>query len=53
MTSFFCIHPPPELLPVLGPLERYMTPTFDTALIDGAVLHLSCVIRYVKSSTAG
>ena len=28
---FFSIRPPPELLPVLGPLERYMTPTFDTA----------------------
>ena len=30
---FFCIHPPPELLPVLGPLERYMTPTLDVALL--------------------
>ena len=31
---FFCfsIHPPPELLPVLGPLELYMTPTLDVAL---------------------
>ena len=30
---FFSIHPPPELLPVLGPLERYMTPTLDAALL--------------------
>ena len=30
---FFCIHPPPELLTVLGPLERYMTPTLDAALL--------------------
>ena len=30
---FFCIRPPPELLPVLGPLERYMTPTLDAALL--------------------
>ena len=29
---FFCIHPP-ELLPVLGPLERYLTPTLDAALL--------------------
>ena len=25
--------PPPELLPVLGLLERYMTPTLDAALL--------------------
>ena len=31
--DFFCIHPPPELLHVLGPLERYMTPTLDAALL--------------------
>ena len=30
---FFSFHPPPELLPVLGPLERYMTPTLDVALL--------------------
>ena len=30
---FFCIPPPPGLLPVLGPLERYMTPTLDSALL--------------------
>ena len=31
--SLFSIHPPPELLPVLGQLERYMTPTLDVALL--------------------
>ena len=30
---FFCICPPPGLLPVLGPCERYMTPTLDAALL--------------------
>ena len=30
---FFSIWPPPELLPVLGLLERYMTPTLDVALL--------------------
>ena len=30
---FFCIRPPPGLLPVLGQLERYMTPTLDSALL--------------------
>ena len=30
---FFSIPLPLELLPVLGPLERYMTPTLDVALI--------------------
>ena len=29
----FCICPPPELLPVLGPLERYMTPKLDAPLL--------------------
>ena len=29
----FFIRPPPGLLPVLGPLERYMTPTLDAALL--------------------
>ena len=28
---FLCVRPPPELLPVLGLLEWYMTPTLDTA----------------------
>ena len=32
MCLFFSIRPPPGLLPVLGPLERYMTPTLDSAL---------------------
>ena len=31
--TFFSIRPPPGLLPVLGPLERYMTPTLDTAML--------------------
>ena len=30
---FFSIRPPPELLPVLGPQEQYMTPTLDAALL--------------------
>ena len=30
--DFFCIRPL-GLLPVLGPLERYMTPTLDSALL--------------------
>ena len=30
---FFIIRPPPELLPVLGPLERYMPPTLNAALL--------------------
>ena len=30
---FFCIHPPPGLLPVLGLLRQYMTPTLDAALL--------------------
>ena len=30
---FFCIRTPPGLLPVMGPLERYMTPTLDAALL--------------------
>ena len=29
----FSIRPPPGLLSVLGPLERYITPTFDAALL--------------------
>ena len=29
----FSIHPPPGLLPVLGPLKWYMTPTLDAALL--------------------
>ena len=30
---FFSICPPRELLPVLGPLEWYLTPTLDAALL--------------------
>ena len=37
---FFCIRPPPELLPVLGPLERYMTPTLDAALLFILISHV-------------
>ena len=33
---FFSISPPPELFPVLGPLERYMTPTLDAALLNSS-----------------
>ena len=33
---FFSIRHPPGLLPVLGPLERYMTPTLDTALLSSS-----------------
>ena len=33
MITFFYIRPLPDLLPVLGPLERYMTPTLDAALL--------------------
>ena len=31
--QFFFIPPPPELLPVLGPLEWYVTPTLIAALL--------------------
>ena len=31
--TFFCIRPPPELLPVLGMLEWYMTLTLEAALL--------------------
>ena len=30
---FFCIRPPLGLYPALGPLERYMMPTLDSALL--------------------
>ena len=30
---FLSIRPPPELLPMLGPLEWYMTPTLEAALL--------------------
>ena len=35
MVDFF-IHPPLGLLPVLGLLERYMTPTLDMALLNSS-----------------
>ena len=38
---FFCIRPPPELLPVLGLLERYMTPTLDAVYIH--ICHINTV----------
>ena len=31
--AFFGICPPPGVLPVFGPCERYMTPTLDAALL--------------------
>ena len=33
---FFSIDPPQALLPVLGPLDRYMTPTLDVALLSSS-----------------
>ena len=30
---FFSIRPPPVLIPVLGPLEWYIMPTLDAALL--------------------
>ena len=46
---FFCIRSSPGLLPVLGPLERYMTPTLDAALLsssrEGADLGRTLVIN--------
>ena len=33
LNLFVSIHPPSELLYVLGSLEWYMTPTLDTALL--------------------
>ena len=38
VTLFFNIHPPPELLPVLGPLERYMSTTLDAAVLCSFVV---------------
>ena len=34
--GFFSIALPLGLLPVLGPLEQYMTPTLDTALLSSS-----------------
>ena len=36
LTFFLSIRPSPGLLPVLGPLERYMTPTLDVALLSSS-----------------
>ena len=33
LLGHFFIRPPPGLLPVLGLLKRYMTPTLDAALL--------------------
>ena len=33
---FFCIRPSPGLLPVLGPVELYMTPTLEVALLSSS-----------------
>ena len=44
---FFCIHPPPGLLPVLGQLERYMTPTLNAALlISSRVAKLPGILQF-------
>ena len=46
----FSIHPPPKLLPVWGPLERYMTPTLDAALLFNYTLYHSLhVLTYITS----
>ena len=44
----FCIRPPPGLLPVLGPLEQYMMPTLDAALLcsSRAGSHLDCTLDW-------
>ena len=36
LSFFFSIRLPPGLLPVLGLLERYMTPTLDAALLSSS-----------------
>ena len=41
MSIFFSFRPPPELLPVLGLLERYMTPTLDAVYIH--ICHINTV----------
>ena len=33
---FFNVRPPLELLPVLGPLEQYVMPTLDPALLSSS-----------------
>ena len=50
---FFSIRPPQRLLPVLGPLEPYMAPTLDAALLNsqrvGADLGQTSVVTTVNS----
>ena len=50
---FFSIPPPPELLPVLGPLERYMMPTLDATLLCSSRLgfDLGCKSDWLRSSS--
>ena len=48
---FFIIRPPLGLLPVLGPLEQYMTPTLDAALLcsSWAGSDLGCRSDWLRS----
>ena len=46
---FVSIRPPPEFLPVFGPLKWYMTPTLDAALL--CIVHRDWVTTI--SSRAG
>ena len=41
---FVCVHPPLELLPLLGPLEQYVTPTLDAALLCSSRMVLIWVL---------
>ena len=41
-----CVCPPPELLPVLGQLERYVTPTLDAAGLYSSRVVLIWVVYY-------
>ena len=43
--TFFCIRPSPGLLPVLGPLEQYMKPTLDAALLSSCLRHVSLTLE--------
>ena len=48
---FFCICPSPELLSVLGPLERDMMPTLDAALLCSSRVgsDLGCKSDWLRS----
>ena len=47
-TIFFsCIRPPSEILPVLGPLEQYMTPTLDAYPYKTALVSCTYHKRYL------